>query len=723
MANAMTRAMPQRLARRLIARQPIAGWLLGLLSLGAAAVVIFAVDLTPQVGADFFFSTDDPQLRASQQIADLFPAGEQLLLSATSEDPFASESLERLEALCQELEQVAGIGAVQSLTRGPSSPQKVAQSPLWKRLLLTDSPHISQLVVTLDRGLDGAASGRLVDAVEQLIASHSSPDFRLRISGAPYVVELIRRHLKQDLRLFSLFSLAVFGLVIGLVYRSPRVVLGTLTTCLAACAVTLALLPWVGVAIGPLTANLVTIIFVLTLSHMVFLTANWRLAWTTAKDSAAGSDSALVVATERTLGASFWAMATTVLGFSSLLLASAKPLRELGAAGALGTVVAIVLAYGLYPAFLRHGTPRRARATTSRAAKPLPTWGWPALALLLTSLAAWGLPKLDTDPGLLSYFAEHSEIRAGLEHFDRHGGSSPMLLVVRAADRQRLDQGAPAKQLEDLQELLETDPEVGMALSLPVLLAEARQVPFSFLLSTDKLLDLLDSERYQRVASSFITRQRDQALFLLRLRESGRQAPRREIIERLRGQVAKAGLELELAGGIYDLQAQLGLLVRGSLIRGLGGLLLLFVGVAAVVSRSPRSTLSMVLCLGAVPVLVLGAFGLAGIPLDVISSPAANVAIALGIDAMIHLVAAMRRHGGPPAVAWAMAREELRQPVLGAALILAAGFGIFSLSSFPPTQRFGLAVAAGTLCAALLALWVLPVLAAGRWSRSRGRAG
>ncbi|NJL26955.1 MAG: hypothetical protein HC897_03260, partial [Thermoanaerobaculia bacterium] len=52
--------------------------------------------------------------------------------------------------------------------------------------------------------------------------------------------------------------------------------------------------------------------------------------------------------------------------------------------------------------------------------------------------------------------------------------------------------------------------------------------------------------------------------------------------------------------------------------------------------------------------------------------------------------------------------------IAGAALILAAGFGIFALSSFPPTQRFGVVVALGTVASAVITLAVFPRLAAGK---------
>ena len=47
-------------------------------------------------------------------------------------------------------------------------------------------------------------------------------------------------------------------------------------------------------------------------------------------------------------------------------------------------------------------------------------------------------------------------------------------------------------------------------------------------------------------------------------------------------------------------------------------------------------------------------------------------------------------------------------------MIICAGFGIFSVSTFPPTQRFGFLVILGTLAAATMALVALPLVVAGK---------
>jgi predicted RND superfamily exporter protein len=207
------------------------------------------------------------------------------------------------------------------------------------------------------------------------------------------------------------------------------------------------------------------------------------------------------------------------------------------------------------------------------------------------------------------------------------------------------------------------------------------------------------------------------------MREADRTEGRRGIIARVSGYVEESGLETSLIGGSYELQAQLGELIASSLRIGLGGLLILFIGIAFLVSRTIPRTLAMLICLCSIPLVVLGTMGHLGMPIDIITSPAANVAIAMGVDSMIHLVLRVRRlwpHSTTAWEAWKTARSQMWQPVLGATLIICAGFGIFSLSAFPPTQRFGLAVILGTLTAATMTLVTLPFAVNIRRNRPAG---
>jgi predicted RND superfamily exporter protein len=331
--------------------------------------------------------------------------------------------------------------------------------------------------------------------------------------------------------------------------------------------------------------------------------------------------------------------------------------------------------------------------------------------VVVVLVAGLGFRNLSTDPSLLSYFDPDGPLYEGLEAIDRDGGSSPLNIVIRDPGGMAIGDAETVEKMWTLHESLESDPAVGSLISPALLLNEARRVPMAGFLSNALLLDLLQGPFFGRVGLSYVTADHMEGRFFLRMREGGRVESRQVVLDRIERYVTDAELEPVYVAGQYELQLQLGRLIRSSLAIGLGGLLMLFVGVAAVVSRDRWTTLVMVLCLTSIPIVVLGVMGHLAMPVDIIASPAANVALAMGVDSMIHLVMRVRKLGNgnmaDPAT-WIQARRELWHPIVGAAAIISVGFGIFGLSSFPPTQRFGIAVIVGTLMAASLTLIAVP---------------
>ena len=107
-----------------------------------------------------------------------------------------------------------------------------------------------------------------------------------------------------------------------------------------------------------------------------------------------------------------------------------------------------------------------------RAVRPPPRASAGAVVVVV---AATGLPALDTDPGLLTYFAPDSEIRRGLDEIDADGGTSTLDLVVRDPDGRRVDQREVFARMTELQAALEGDSAVGVVLS-PTAEIEGRNV-------------------------------------------------------------------------------------------------------------------------------------------------------------------------------------------------------------------------------------------------------
>jgi uncharacterized protein len=690
-------------------------WMLALTGI-LFALVAALVNLKPVVDENFFFSTADPGVRQSKKIAQHFPSQPEIILAVSSRDISSARYLGRIQKLTQELQNIDAVSTVKSLTAGPKSFDDALKSPFWSRLLIPKDRKSSNVIVFVE----GKDSEKLVKRIERIIHELDEKDFRIHIAGPPYVVEMIRRSLAHDFRYFSLTAFVLFGLTMAALFRSVRVFLGMLATCSSAVLLTLLLQSLFGQRIGILTVNLGTIVFIIALSHLVYMTFNWQtLAGRMGKESPDLATSAR----RMTFPASFWSLICASLGFASLLIVQAKPLRELGFGGVLGTAVAFVCAYVMYPPFLRWAVPRK----TKLMEKEPPHTFWsrrfvlPSLATILLGVGlGFGLTRIDTDPSLLDYFKPHQELRDGLEYVDNHGGANPLTLVVSAANSSRLDTDEAYQKMWTLQGALENYKDVGTVISLPTLLAEGDRTPFSFLLSYKKMLEIMEQPKYARVAKSFVSEDRTRAVFLLRMVEDRRDQYRLDVVDDLRSIARKHGFKTVLVGSIYYLQGRLAKLVAESLVTGLFWLNLFFIGIAWIVARSVRGALAMIASLTIVPLCMLGGIGWLHVPMDVISAPATNVCIGIAIDSMIHLVFGVRRAqraGKKGWAAWVAGREEQWRGIVYSDIIFAAGFAIFALSDFPPTQRFGLVVLGGLIIDILANLFVLPLLGGAQWKK------
>lgn len=694
----------------------------------AVCLTVFfrVVDLKPQVDENFFFSSDDPQFRADKLISEIFPQPPQIIIGARG-DIRSSPYAEKMEKLSDELAALPEVFGVQSLTHGPDGVKDAFTSPLWKRVLFSNDGESTFISVFIRE----VPSEAVVPKIEKIAAQHNAPDFQLMISGAPYITELIRSHLMQDLKIFSLAAFIAFGIVLFVIFRSPAISFGTLIACLNSSATTLLFTHLLEIPIGPLTANLSTMVFVLTLSPIVFITYNWRHLRDERK---AQGENPAWAAVKMTFHPSFWSMATTLLGFVSLLFVQASPLRQLGVAGAIGTFVAFASAYLIYPWFLEMAIPadeRRNRLKSlSLRFQPFTSQRHGGIVAVLGALllaGAMGLGKVNTDPDLLSYFKKGSELRNGLDYVDRNGGSSPLKLVVINQDKGPFNTGDSYKKLWALHEALEKDPMVGNVVSLPIVLAEAKSSPLTFFLSTEWLLKLMESPKFGEIAKYFVTEDRKMAFYLLRMRELGRTTARVEIIDRLTSIVELQGFAPALVGGAYLLQAHLSQLLTSSLISGVALLIFSFVMMGWFLSRSIQISAALMIGLAVIPVVLLGLIGHLGMPLDMIAAPAPNLAIGMGVDSMIYVLFYVRRQqkkGPGDWKIWSQARSELWQPIATNMVVISAGFGIFFLSSFPPSQRFGFSVVFGSFVSACVAVFLFPWLGSAtvpfnKWSRTR----
>jgi predicted RND superfamily exporter protein len=417
-----------------------------------------------------------------------------------------------------------------------------------------------------------------------------------------------------------------------------------------------------------------------------------------------------------------------LLGFISLLLVPSTPLKHLGSAGAVGAAIAFASAYSLYPWFLALASPPKAKLNwTKTFDSRMRSFFSERHRLVAAGLAVFavvgaiGVLHLNTDPPLFAYFKKGSDIRKGLEAVDRSGGSSPLKLMVEDRQRTELNNTDGYNRLWDLQHALERDPAVGKVMSLPVILSEVRRHWLSMFLSTKKEVGILEEKKHGDVAGQFLTPDHKRALFLLRMRETVRSASRAEIIHRVERTVEREGFRVLLVGGEYSLLSQMGQLITSSIISGSAILIGIFTVMGYLFSRSLRVAAAMFVTLLIIPVVVRGYIAYLGMPLDFLTAAAANLDLGMGVDAMIYLTIFAKREGTDLSSwdAWSAACSHLWRPIGTSLLVICCGFGLFLISNFPPTQRFGVFVIFGSVSAASAALFLFPWLASASLHRKK----
>ncbi len=679
---------------------------------GISYLFVTEVDLTPQVKSDFFFSESSKIYQDDMKIYRKFLVGDSILLTLPTSDITKPSYLKYVSRLTQRLTAIKGVGSVQSMTHGPESITAALQNPMWVRYIDTKSKKNSLIIVWIDLKL----VKKIVPEIKKIISEKEFSNREVYISGIPFIIEEIRRMLSQDMKTFMLGTVVVSSVVLLFIFLSFFVTIGAIFSALTAATLTLVIQHFLGVPVGILTANLGAIVYVLTISHIVFLTSNWR----NNKHDDRKERLASTIAT--TLPASFWAMATTVFGFGSLIFVEAKPLQQLGMGGSVGTLAAFISAYLTYPLFLyfsKKGKQRK-KDTAPRFFLPL-HWilGLPLAAIILIGAGWLGynkVVKLDTDPSLLTYFKDSQGVYKGIQTVDRYGGSNPINFVVSDREGRKLKNDKNFKKLMDLQKDLESHPSVGSVLSLATLMAESQTNWIARLLPWGTVLSVLSRGEYGRVARGFVTKDYSQALFIIRMKETSRQQDRYKIVNQLMAKPKKHNLRLDLVGGSYYLQSELSRKIRSSMQTGVIALIALFGVIIFLISLSVFTTIYACFTIAGITSIFLGTLGWYQIPVDIISSPAINIILGLAVDGMIHMILAARRESRNDDAllsyqGWVYGIKSQGRAIVISGLVIASGFSVFYLSQFPPSQRFGLGIVFGSLLAMLLTLLVFPHLA------------
>jgi predicted RND superfamily exporter protein len=700
-----------------------------LLSLVILALGAWAL---PRVRFEFsledLFPRDTPHARAHHEAMERHGRDDGSIVVALEGDPF-DPRLAELERLVAELDGVAATasphswqvldGAEGALTSRPLTPGD--QDALSLDMLVAGDGAAGAVLIRLSEEVnhhDGRAP--IVEHVQRI--TEGIPG-RWHVGGVPvFRVAYVRSMQRDLLRLLPLAALVSLIFFIGALRDWRHVLLSGGILALGT-LLTASLLVVSGTPFTIFTPSMLAVVLVVGTSDLVHILQRYAERFAVPEPP---SPAEALRATMAAMGPTCLATsATTAVGFLSLLATSIPQIRRFGTMTAAGVMLLWVCTMILLPpALLRLGPPRSsASRRAAQGTRRMEGLGrlltkhralGPVLALVLLSFGVSGALRLEADPLILGDVRDTEMVRSNRFLEEHLGAVLPLDVHIRGPEGSARDPELLAA-AASIQRWLREQPTVGWVVGLPDLVEQAwRALGEEGLPTTPEalaqvllMLDMVDPE-----LSASLSADDGSLRIRTRVRDQGHRATVR-LAEQLDSFAAPLlephGARLELTGVAWLAQE-----INRTITRQFAGsflLALLVVGALGVLVYRRTSLVAVALVPNMLPLLaLLGLMGWGGMVLQPASAMVFSVALGIAVDDTIHFLAAYRRlrlAGVTPEEAVRRCVATVGRSLVDTSVMLAAGFAVFSVSSYGAMALFGQLTAFCVIVALLSDLLVL----------------
>lgn len=579
------------------------------------------------------------------------------------------------------------------------------------------------------------------------------------LGGIPMIADDMLTFIRNDLKIFGIGILLFLLLTLGFIFRRIRWMLLPMLCCLLSVVVMMGLLGIFRWEVTVVSSNFISLQMIMTMALSIHIAVRYTelLAKHPARDR-----HALISETVRTIfRPCLYTTTTTIAGFSSLVFCDILPVINFGWMMTAGLVVSLLVTFIVIPAALsllpplqsvqsRHfGTRFTGALASLTQTRPLLIG---LISIAIGALTVAGTLKLTVENSFINYFRQNTEISKGMQFIDRKlGGTTPLEIIVDfAADEApaTATDGEPAGDdfFDDFDEFeaeadadqekywyspdkldfigavhryLDARPEVGKVLSLHTVMEFAQWLNGGEKLDglgTILLFNELPEDFRDIVLSPYVSVTDNQARISVRIEDSLKHLRRnqllREIEKDLGAERGDRSEEVHLTGvmvlynnmlqSLFESQFQtIGITVAA--------ILLMFF----VLFRSVKVSLIAIIPNLMASLTVLGAMGLLGISLDMMTITIVAISVGIAVDNTIHYLHRFRREleeDGDYITAMYRCHGSIGRALYYTSFAIVVGFSILAFSNFIPTVLFGLFTGLAIAMALLAALTLLPVL-------------
>jgi hypothetical protein len=565
-----------------------------------------------------------------------------------------------------------------------------------------------------------------IEQVRKKIKEYSKwGDFYL--GGENLLAESLISIIKFDLIIFGAAITLLVGLVLFLIFRRWQWVVIPLFCCALSVVCTLGLLGLLGLKATVVSANVIALQIILVLAMMIHIMEQIREFLGDQKE---GQSSVVWRAVKAKSKPCIFAGLTTAIGFGSLVFSGIQPIISFGWMMVICMVVALIVSLILFPAILVLALPRLEEMKHPRIIEKL-VGGLSRLVISRSKLiltvgiavvigSGLGCFRLDAENSFINYFKSSTETYRELSFIDREFGGTTAFDVLYniPSDLQDRELEITAKaigRVAKIHDHLAKQEPVGTVTSL-IDFTRIAQVVRGKPMTEYELtgfLRILSPELQKDLVEPYFSKSAEQVRISARIQDTTDGLRRQEFVQNFKEDLGSLGFsegDYQLTNLFILYQDILARLVDSqieslAIVYSAMGLILL------IIFRSLKLALIALVPNLIGTVVVMGAMGWLGIPLDLMTITIAAVAMGISMDDTIHYIHRFQQeklNGVEDLIT--TTHESVGYALVYTSLVIAGGFVALVFSDFVPTILFGALTSFSMMTALVTDLTVLPAL-------------
>ena len=553
---------------------------------------------------------------------------------------------------------------------------------------------------------------------------------QLFLGGINMIADDMIAFVRSDLATYGLATLLLCSLCLFVYYLQLRYVFLAIFICLVCVGVTSGLFGLLGFEITVISSNYIALQLIITLSVVIHLINSYREFFR--KKSCFSQKAIVYLALKERMSPCFFAIFTTIIGFISLVFSDIRPIISLGVMMSASITLSLIFSFWLFgsimsllskksvnTAFERYFslTTLCAKIALNLRARKVVF----AISVLGLCVGLWGISKLSVENSFIGYFKENTDIYKGMELIDNKlGGTVPLDIIISfkkdkkeprnsSLDDEFADEFASSDAaqywfnerrmsvLKSVNEYLKNKEFIGSVSSLADLLEvgkelnEGRELDA---LALALIYSSLSGERRELILTPFVSIENDELHFSVRTLDSDPRLKRAEFLRTLQNELNELvgeNAQVKISGAMKLYTNMLDSLFS-SQINSLGFVLLAFFVTFWLIFASLRLAI-IAICINILPLIcVLGAMGLAGLSLDIMSITIGSISLGIGVDSAIHYIYRYKRelaHFKDSKKAIIASHASIGYALYYTSFAVFIGFGVMISSNFWPTIYFG----------------------------------